>query len=439
MLKFFTTILCFYASAASATTAKRSYNNPWFTWKSISQAERQFDLSNTALNNRQCIFSNRANKVVFNNGSRIAELDGIRFWLNVAPETAGSDKNWRLSAIDLDLLSLTIQTEPAGEPKKLTVMIDAGHGGKDPGAISTCGSLKEKDIVLDMALKTGKLLKKAGLKVLYTRTKDKTLSLTERSAAAYKEKADLFLSIHANKASNTNASGFETFVLTPSGYAGTASGSPPRGWQIGNKNDYNSNLLGYTLQKQLIEKSDSVDRGLKRQSFFVLRETYCPAALVEIGFLSNPADIGKMKTVKWRSGCAAKLCEGVLEYCRRVDSLEKTVAAKRKRESDANERWREYLTAKKNKQTEAELNRPTVRTNQKTLQKSETAETVKLADNPETPDAQVSSSTHAKLDRMTKNSVQSVATNIYLSSDSTEPDVKQNRQHELESLMEFYE
>jgi len=458
MFKNFIIILCFFVFVPALISAPK-YSNPWFAWRSLDYAKLQLNINDCILNNEQCVFSNETGRVVFNNGRRMAELDGITVWLNVAPETVENGKNWKVSAIDLDLLSLTMQAKSVTNPEKLTVMIDAGHGGDDSGAISSCGTLKEKDLTLDLALRTGKLLKKAGLKVLYTRSKDRTLSLNERSTAASKQKADLFVSIHANKASNTDACGIETFVLTPSGYSGTSANSPPRGWQIGNKNDYNSNLLGYTIQKALVGTPDTFDRGLKRQSFFVLRETYCPATLVEVGFLSNADDLKKLNCKKWRDTCAEKLFEGIMDYCSKVVSLEGAVATKRKRDAEANERWREYLAAKINKQTEADLNKPVV--NEKMTAKitkkpthhpvSTTPPVFAKAKPVLTPVTPSKSPVIAKrideprevsgvdLGKLTESTVQSVATNIYLTKETNNQTAQQSGEGDLKALMDFYE
>ncbi len=427
--------------ASTAVIAAPMATNPWFTWRSLEQAREQLEISDASLNHEQCVFSNKNNTIVFKNGRRMAEVDGVTVWLNIAPEAVPGEKNWRLSAIDLDLLSLAIQAKATKTPKPLTVMIDAGHGGSDSGAVSKCRTLKEKDLNLDLALKTGKLLSKAGIKVLYTRTKDTTLSLAERCSAASKQRADLFVSIHANKASNTNANGIETFVLTPSGYPGTSANSSPRGWQIGNKNDYNSNLLGYSVQRALIKDSTTFDRGLKRQSFFVLRETYCPATLVEVGFLSNVEDLKEMKSTKWRNACARKLAIGVLDYCRKVDSLEEAVVAKREREAAASIRWKEYIAAKKTHQTEADLApKPVAQQLTQTADQRpkpiaiETA-IVKVEPSPSKPAQPVD------LHEITTHSIQSTATNIYLAHDektnlNTESETGEK---DLKSLMDFYE
>ncbi len=325
------------------TYSSPAHSNPWFSWRTLRQAEDELGVDFYELSCDKCVFSNETNVLVFYNNRRLAEIDGVSIWLNVAPEVVSDETKWRIATIDLDLISLALRATPCEESKTIKVMLDAGHGGSDPGAVSCCGTVKEKEINLDLVLKTGKLLKKAGFEVCYTRKCDRDISLSGRSRAATRQKADLFVSVHVNKAANTNACGVETFVLTPSGYPGTAANSPPRGWQIGNKNDYNSNLLGYCLQCSLSGNGEQPERGLKRQSFFVLRETYCPASLVELGFLSNADDLKKLRCPEWRQNCAQLLADGISDYCRRVESLDKAVAEMRRKRSQANQRWCEHL------------------------------------------------------------------------------------------------
>jgi hypothetical protein len=122
-------------------------------------------------------------------------------------------------------------------------------------------------------------------------------------------------------------------VINPAGYPGTPEGSRARGFQIGNANDYLNTLLGYSIQSRLVEMdAKAPDRGLKRQSFFVLRETSCPAVLVEIGFLSNPSELLKMLEPEWMDTCADSIAEGIFDYASKVDALNVAVREKRNRE-----------------------------------------------------------------------------------------------------------
>lgn len=327
--------------------------NPYFSWKTLAQAEEQFAASNAVVTADTCVFSNQTSTLLFYNGSRRVEINGVTVWLNVAPELSASGGGWKMAAIDMDLISLMLQAVPDKKAQQLKIVLDPGHGGDDSGAITPSRDLYEKEITLELARRVGKILRGHGLKVRATRDSDKTVTLNERAAVARKEKADLFVSIHANQAANINACGVETFVLTPSGYPGTADGSPPRGWQIGNKNDYNNNLLGYAIHKQLTGIEQTFDRGLKRQSFFVLRETHCPAVLIECGFLSNRDEARRMKEHAWQSACAEKIAAGIIDYCHKVNSLEIAIVDKRKKDAQTNQRWKDYLAKKQEQRVKA--------------------------------------------------------------------------------------
>ena len=137
---------------------------------------------------------------------------------------AKSTLNARLAAISLTfLLPLCgyCATDGGGLGLK-TIVIDAGHGGKDPGCISRDGKTMEKDIALDVALKLGQLIKDSipEVKVVYTRSKDIYLTLDERAQTANRNKADLFLSIHVNAADVSSARGFSSHILGQSSKRG---------------------------------------------------------------------------------------------------------------------------------------------------------------------------------------------------------------------------
>jgi len=312
-------------------------------WRSLSHVQNAIGMTNYVWNGDSICFSNSQNLVQFYPGRRKADVNGTVVWLNALQEGAVSTGNWRIAGIDLDFLQFAVLPQKEGPLKPVRVLLDPGHGGDDDGASSKTPVVKEKDLTLTLAKRIGSQLKKAGLHVDYTRTRDTTLTLDERSQIARKKKADIFISIHANYAANAEACGVETYILPPSGYPGTAEGSRPRGWQIGNRNDYHNTLLGFSVHQKLSAVTNAMDRGLKRQSYFVLRETSCPAVLLECGFLSNLAETRKMLGSAWQEQCAAAIASGVISYAKKADSLDLSVADKRKREADANERWRQHL------------------------------------------------------------------------------------------------
>jgi N-acetylmuramoyl-L-alanine amidase len=304
-----------------------------------------FGITNYAWDGDSICFSNEQTLVRFYQGRRKTDVNGTTVWLNAPPEGSVTGGDWRLSVTDLDLLQLSILPKEEGPVKPVLVMLDPGHGGEDDGANRADPPIKEKDLTLALALKIGECLTNAGLQVTFTRTNDTALALDKRSALARKSKADLFVSIHANFAANPDAAGAETYVLTPSGFQGTAEGSRIRGWQIGNRNDYHNTLLGFSIHSQISALGQGPDRGLKRQSFSVLRETSCPAVLLEFGFLSNREEALRMLDRSWQDNRAAAVTAGILSYVKKVDALDRAVADKRARDAESNERWRQHLAA----------------------------------------------------------------------------------------------
>jgi N-acetylmuramoyl-L-alanine amidase len=312
----------------------QGHAQPSVQWKTLKQAEATLGCTNVLWDGDSILFSNATDTVRFYPGRRRATVNGYTVWLNVLPEGNVSNGDWRLGAIDLDFIKLGILTATNGAPKQLHVMLDPGHGGVDGGAQSLAPlKFSEKNLTLDLARLVGARLEEAGMKVSYTRTNDVAIALDERSSAARKAKADIFVSIHANFSPNPLSTGTETFVINPAGYPGTPDGSRARGFQIGNGNDYLNTLLGYSIQSRLAEMdAKAPDRGLKRQSFFVLRETSCPAVLVEIGFLSNPSELLKMLEPEWMDTCADSIADGIFDYASKVDALNVAVREKRERE-----------------------------------------------------------------------------------------------------------
>ena len=204
----------------------------------------------------------------------------------------------------------------AGE-KRFTVVIDAGHGGKDPGAIGK--NAKEKDINLKMAMNLGLLIAKniPDVNIVYTRTSDIFLPLQERANIANRNQADLFISFHANSTANTRVNGFETFVLgtdklddnlevamfenkvitLEENYKVTYQGFDPEKVEsyimfelIQDEYMDKSIRFASQVQRQVITDLQRNDRGVRQAAFLVLLKAACPAVLIETGFISNADD-----------------------------------------------------------------------------------------------------------------------------------------------------
>lgn len=219
------------------------------------------------------------------------------------------------------LLFLSLCMTLAIHAKDFTVVIDAGHGGKDPGAISANKKLYEKEVTLKVALMVGENIKKnhPEVKVLYTRKTDVFVGLNDRARMANKANADLFISIHTNAAQNRTAKGAETYTL------GIEEERTERNLEIAkrengviflednhektyanfNPNSPESYIIFEYMQSEFVKESIHIaqyvqehltidanrhDRGVRQAGFLVLNATSMPSILVELGYISNTED-----------------------------------------------------------------------------------------------------------------------------------------------------
>jgi N-acetylmuramoyl-L-alanine amidase len=230
-----------------------------------------------------------------------------------------------VSRIDADKLFLPIlspSSVPTPAPALRVIVIDAGHGGQDTGTQNKPHKFDEKVFTLDVANRLRTLLVKQGYKVVMTRTDDRFISLPQRAEIANKAGADLFISIHFNAVGGAPAvRGSETYTMTPRYQRSTGSAkSDPSDNEVnpGNLNDPWNTLLGYHMQTQMLAKLGSVDRGLKRARFAVLRLVNSPAVLVEAGYLSNNDEAKKIATAAYRQSLAEALAQGVRGYAQAI-------------------------------------------------------------------------------------------------------------------------
>ncbi|NFT32420.1 N-acetylmuramoyl-L-alanine amidase [Clostridium sporogenes] len=179
---------------------------------------------------------------------------------------------------------------------KRTIVIDAGHGGYDSGAVGPTG-IKEKDVTLKVALKVGKILENNGIRVIYTRTSDnvswpsnESQDLAARVAIANNNNTDLFVSIHANSF-NGSAHGTETYY-----YDGSAKGKE----------------AATAVQKELINSIGLYDRGVKTAGYYVLRNTISPSILVELGFIDNRNEEVLLNSDWFQQKCAEAIAKGII-------------------------------------------------------------------------------------------------------------------------------
>ena len=240
-----------------------------------------------------------------------------------------------------------------------TVVIDAGHGGKDPGAVSKDGKTREKDFTLDIAQRLEKLIQKncPDVKTVLTRDDDTFISLDRRAEIANQCEADLFISIHINAAWSTASSGFSIHVLGQSsqknrdlykanlelvkrensvimldeGYNAKEAGFDP--------SDPSSYIFMTMMQSAHLQQSIDfaqiinqnlrggpikVNRGVSQDPFYVLWKTTMPAVLVELGFISNQTDLAELKKPAQRQELAKRLLQSFIEYKKQYDASTST-------------------------------------------------------------------------------------------------------------------
>ncbi|MGD6875876.1 N-acetylmuramoyl-L-alanine amidase [Bacillus infantis] len=178
--------------------------------------------------------------------------------------------------------------------KDRIIVIDAGHGGTDPGAVS--GNLNEKSIVMEVAKRVNAKLLSQGAKVVMTRSGDTYPTLGDRVEISQKNYAEVFVSIHANAASAA-AKGAETFYDTSK-----------------NDNGPESKELAAEIQKQIVALASMQDRGIKDNDFYVVRNQEIPSVLVELGFITNSQDAAKLASSQYQELYAEAIYRGIKNY-----------------------------------------------------------------------------------------------------------------------------
>jgi N-acetylmuramoyl-L-alanine amidase len=225
-----------------------------------------------------------------------------------------------------------------------TVIVDAGHGGKDPGAIGRRVRLREKNMTLPVAKKIGSILENAGMKVKYTRSSDVFIPLPRRAEIANNAKADLFISVHINASRSRSLSGFECYYLSEATDDNAralealedSSVSMNENAQVERSRQLDKTLWDLALTENRAESSelasyicDSVEnshltyvRGVRSARFYVLKHTHMPAVLAEVGYLSNKTEEAKMKDRVYLDRMAAAIADGILKYKREYERTE---------------------------------------------------------------------------------------------------------------------
>jgi N-acetylmuramoyl-L-alanine amidase len=254
--------------------------------------------------------------------SRRMSFSGVNVWL--AGPVVMRNASTYITAVDLTTairpLLVPARNLP-GRPVR-TICLDPGHGGKDPG--NREGAQFEKRYTLLLAQELADQLRTAGFKVFLTRTSDRFVDLLERVELARRRKADLFVSLHFNSADGPGGAGVkgsEVYCLTPPRTSstnargeGAQSGTCP-----GNRFDARNILLAHRVQRALLQRLGSEDRGVRRARFAVLRGAEMPAVLIEAGFMTHPTESRRIYDPAQRRQMATAIVEGIRAYRDSVD------------------------------------------------------------------------------------------------------------------------
>jgi len=247
------------------------------------------------------------------------------------------------------ILLIAVYNRGFSQSQKLSVIvIDAGHGGKDPGAVGK--NSMEKNIVLSIALKLGKLIndKYPDVKVIYTRSSDVFIELYRRAKIANENKADLFISIHCNSSKNTEPYGSETYVMGINKSKANLEVARKENSSILYEENYSKQYEGYDpyspeatiifslyqnlfldqsldlaarIQKHFSKSFSSLNRGIKQAGFLVLYNVTMPGVLVEAGFISNTEEETLLKSAEGQQKVAQSLLKAICEYKNNKEGL----------------------------------------------------------------------------------------------------------------------
>lgn len=261
------------------------------------------------------LYEKGSSRVEFEKNSHTATINGVNVVLSFP---VAVDKGAFLAAeMDLEKTVDPLLFPWRADDRKIrTIVIDPGHGGRDPGNIFK--GHDEKTYTMLLAIDLSRALQAAGFKTILTRTKDKYVGLDERPALANRRHADLFVSLHFNSAKTRSVRGAETYCITPVG--ASSSNARGRGANYGrtpaNAAQAESLLLAYEVQRALVKNLGADDRGVRRARFAVLRTAKMPAILVESGYMSNPSEGRKIFTLAYRKRIAAAITKGILDFQR---------------------------------------------------------------------------------------------------------------------------
>ena len=294
-----------------------------FAWKIIQQDGRDYvrlqdikefyKFPRLQREGRNSLLRSNTMIIKFSTGAEDIFINNVKFCLSFP--TSEQDGSVLVSRMDLAKL-----LDPIIRPTYIenalgfdTVVIDAGHGGHDSGAVGPYGA--EKNYTLDTALRLEKALKSFGYKTMLTRRTDEFLTLGQRVAIANKLPRCIFVSIHYNSFSS-GAIGLETFALAPRGTATTYDElkTSDMSDRRGNGRDAENIALATAVHANSLYKLRSVDRGVKRARYSVISGIEKPGILVEGGFVSSPSEGARINRPEFRQTLAEAIAGGINNY-----------------------------------------------------------------------------------------------------------------------------
>lgn len=303
------------AAALAAASCKTQEPAPAPLTADLEQASRSWHMTSFQPAGATIKIGNRYHNMVFHTNSRQFVYEGTSVWMSYP--VILKNRRWHIAESDSrkTVVPILMPLDFLKKNDVRTVVLDAGHGGRDVGAVGRFRRVKESDIALELAKKVRDILP-PHFRVRLTRSWDRELGLDERCERANRWNADLFVSIHLNAAAATSAAGVETHILAPLGTPVTGSPSSlysrDKQKYAGNRHDEANTILGYYLQRGLVKYTGATDRGLRRSRFVVIRDVACPSALVECGFISNPTEEAKVLTEDYQVKLARGIAEGII-------------------------------------------------------------------------------------------------------------------------------
>jgi len=319
-------ILCLFFCACSTPSQAgiRTVNSRGKVYVPLNHIADYYSMKVSTPSKKRIRLKNQWHTLEFETDSRRCRVNDTLLWLNHPARKVGWQ--WAVEDDDFDKL-----IDPAVRPYAFLknagsriVVLAPGNGGSDSGAVSP-RNVKEKLLVMDVAKRVRNLLQARGLTVHLTRDGDKNLTLSERTKKAARWNADLFVSLHADSASKA-AKGAGTFILSLPKCYSTLSygrGTPSSKTNPGNRFDLANTVLGYRIQQNLIKATRQDDRGVKRARFQVLKEAPCPAALVEMAFITNPQEEALVIRASHRAKIAEGIADGIAAYLNDIKRAKK--------------------------------------------------------------------------------------------------------------------